>query len=123
MFFLDVDNHQHALKPMNCPGHCLIFKQLSPSHRQLPLRLAEFGVCHRNEASGALSGLKRVRRFCQDDAHIFCLPSQIQDEVESVIEMVQDLYSQLGLDFSIELSSRPDQFIGEVSEWDHAESE
>ena len=123
MFFLDVDGQQHALKPMNCPGHALMFKQLMPSYRQLPLRLAEFGVCHRNEKSGALSGLRRVRRFEQDDGHIFCLPDQIQSEVADVLDFVRLVYAKLGLDYSLELSSRPEKYIGEIEVWDEAEDQ
>lgn len=77
MFVLDVDKEKFALKPMNCPGHCLIFDSRDRSYKELPIRMAEFGVLHRNEASGALSGLTRVRRFAQDDTHIFCMPSQV----------------------------------------------
>lgn len=123
MFVVDVDNKRHFLKPMNCPGHALMYQQLQPSQRQLPLRLAEFGVCHRNEKSGALSGLRRVRRFCQDDAHIFCLASQVQSEVAGVLDFVHVVYSKLGLEYSLELSSRPEQFIGEIEVWEHAEAQ
>jgi len=88
MFFLDCENQTFALKPMNCPGHCLIFDSISRSYKELPLRLADFGVLHRNELSGALSGLTRVRRFQQDDAHIFCRPDQIFDEVVEAINFM-----------------------------------
>jgi len=124
MFPVAVDSsEQHYLKPMNCPGHCIMFKHANVSYRQLPLRLAEFGVCHRNEASGALSGLRRVRRFCQDDAHIFCLPSQVGGEVAAALSFVRKVYRMLGLDFHLVLSSRPESFIGEVAQWEQAEEQ
>lgn len=81
MFVLDVEKEKWALKPMNCPGHCLIFDSKDRSYRELPIRMAEFGIIHRNEASGALTGLTRVRRFVQDDTHIFCMPSQVSREI------------------------------------------
>lgn len=85
MFVLDVDKEKFALKPMNCPGHCLIFDARDRSYKELPIRMAEFGVIHRNEASGALSGLTRVRRFVQDDTHIFCMPSQVSALSKNVV--------------------------------------
>ena len=83
MFTLDIEKEKWALKPMNCPGHCLIFDSRDRSYKELPLRMAEFGIIHRNEASGALTGLTRVRRFVQDDTHIFCMPSQVSQEISN----------------------------------------
>ncbi|EAQ92167.1 hypothetical protein CHGG_00402 [Chaetomium globosum CBS 148.51] len=111
MFLLDVDKEQFGLKPMNCPGH-----------KELPLRLADFGVLHRNEASGALSGLTRVRRFQQDDAHIFCREDQIKEEVADLFDFMSSFYGMLGLTFKLKLSTRPDKFMGEISTWDSAEA-
>ena len=111
-----------ALKPMNCPGHCLMFKHRARSYRELPLRLAEFGVLHRNELSGALHGLTRVRRFQQDDAHIFCRPDQIEAEVEGVLDLIRFTYAIFGFDFQLELSTRPEHFMGDPALWDRAEA-
>jgi threonyl-tRNA synthetase len=105
----------------NCPGHCLMFKSTVRSYRELPLRLADFGVLHRNEITGALGGLTRVRRFQQDDAHIFCMPSQVQAEVAGAIEFIEAVYGLFNFKFDIALSTRPANFIGEVAVWDKAE--
>jgi threonyl-tRNA synthetase len=105
----------------NCPGHCVMFKNSAHSYRELPIRYADFGVLHRNEASGALGGLTRVRRFCQDDAHIFCMPSQILQEVASCIDFVEHTYGIFQFKFDIELSTRPEKFLGEIAVWDKAE--
>ncbi|KAI9017148.1 hypothetical protein BC832DRAFT_9682 [Gaertneriomyces semiglobifer] len=121
MFVLDVEKEQWALKPMNCPGHCLMFKHRERSHRELPLRLADFGVLHRNEASGALSGLTRVRRFQQDDAHIFCRLDQLGAEMDSCLDFLQHIYGIFGFEFSLKLSTRPEKFLGDVETWDKAE--
>lgn len=86
MFALDIEKEKWALKPMNCPGHCLIFDSRDRSYRELPIRMAEFGIIHRNEASGALTGLTRVRRFMQDDTHVFCMPSQVVARLHSMIQ-------------------------------------
>uniref|UniRef100_A0A6B2LBG0 threonine--tRNA ligase n=1 Tax=Arcella intermedia TaxID=1963864 RepID=A0A6B2LBG0_9EUKA len=110
-----------ALKPMNCPGHCLIFSQLSLSYKDLPLRLADFSALHRNESSGSLRGLTRVRKFSQDDAHIFCTEAQIPSVVDSCIKFLKDVYQVLGFDFSVALSTRPASFMGTVEMWDRAE--
>lgn len=107
MFLFDHDGRRVALKPMSCPCHCLMFSHKIRSHRNLPLRLAEFGVVHRNECSGSLSGLRRVVRFCQDDAHIFCSLDQIEQEVLNVLKLQRVIYRRLGLSFQIELASRP----------------
>ncbi|GAK66757.1 threonyl-tRNA synthetase [Moesziomyces antarcticus] len=122
MFALGVDKETFALKPMNCPGHCLMFASRDRSYKELPLRLADFGVIHRNEASGALSGLTRVRRFCQDDAHIFCMASQIEQEMAGCFDFLQRVYGLFGFTFKLELSTRPDKFLGDVATWDAAEA-
>lgn len=107
---------------MNCPGHCLLFASRARSYRDLPLRMADFGVLHRNEYSGALSGLTRVRRFQQDDAHIFCRPDQVSQEVSMCLRMLDQAYGVFGLDYSIALSTRPESFMGDLAQWDAAEN-
>ncbi|OEE62126.1 threonine--tRNA ligase [Enterovibrio norvegicus FF-33] len=122
MFTTQSESREYALKPMNCPGHVQIFNQGLKSYRDLPLRMAEFGSCHRNEPSGALHGLMRVRGFTQDDAHIFCTPNQVQDEVTSCISMVYDTYKTFGFDeIVVKLSTRPEQRVGSDEMWDRAE--
>ncbi|KAL5707517.1 threonine--tRNA ligase [Ranunculus cassubicifolius] len=121
MFTFQVENQEFGLKPMNCPGHCLMFDFRVRSYRELPLRFADFGVLHRNEASGALTGLTRVRRFQQDDAHIFCREPQIKEEVRSVLDFIQYAYDIFGFTFELELSTRPEKYLGEVETWDRAE--
>ncbi|KAI3944482.1 hypothetical protein MKW92_044966 [Papaver armeniacum] len=121
MFVFKIDKQEFGLKPMNCPGHCLMFDDTPRSYKQLPLRMAEFGVLHRNEASGALSGLTRVRRFVQDDAHIFCMESQIKAEVSGVLEFIRYVYDIFGFSFELELSTRPEKYLGEIETWDKAE--
>lgn len=123
MFVLDVDKEKFALKPMNCPGHCLIFDARDRSYKELPIRMAEFGVIHRNEASGALSGLTRVRRFVQDDTHIFCMPSQIESEMENLFDFLENIYGLFGFTFKLVLSTRPDTFLGDIDTWDQAEKQ
>ena len=110
-----------ALKPMNCPGHCLIFKQGERSFRDLPLRLADFGVLHRNEISGALTGLTRVRRFQQDDAHIFCTSGQMKDEIASCLDFLNYVYGIFGFTYELRLSTRPEKYLGTLEEWNAAE--
>ncbi|KAK8964739.1 hypothetical protein KSP40_PGU010275 [Platanthera guangdongensis] len=122
MFVFEVEKQEFGLKPMNCPGHCLMFEHRVRSYRELPLRLADFGVLHRNELSGALTGLTRVRRFQQDDAHIFCRESQIKDEVKGVLEFISYVYKIFGFTFELELSTRPEKYLGEIKTWDRAES-
>jgi len=122
MFLLDVDKEQFGLKPMNCPAHAMMFRHRERSHKELPLRLADFGVLHRNEASGALSGLTRVRRFQQDDAHIFCREDQIKEEVADLFDFMSSFYGMLGLTFKLKLSTRPDKYMGEIETWDRAEA-
>lgn len=122
MFSLMADEVPYAIKPMNCPCHVQIFNQGLRSYRDLPLRLAEFGCCHRNEPSGALHGLMRVRGFVQDDAHIFCTEAQIQEEVANFISLVFDVYADFGFnDVIIRLSTRPDERVGTDEMWDKAE--
>ncbi|XP_065215301.1 threonine--tRNA ligase 1, cytoplasmic isoform X2 [Planococcus citri] len=123
MFSFDVEQSTFSLKPMNCPGHCLIFDVRPRSWRELPLRLADFGVLHRNELSGALTGLTRVRRFQQDDAHIFCEPSQIRQEVTGVLSFLRDVYTVFGFTFQFCLSTRPEKYLGEAALWDDAEKQ
>ncbi|KAK4101602.1 class II aaRS and biotin synthetase [Parathielavia hyrcaniae] len=113
---------EYGLKPMNCPGHCLIFASQKRSYRDLPIRYADFSPLHRNEISGALSGLTRVRRFHQDDGHIFCRPSQIKDEIANTLDFVRLTYRVLGLGpYRLVLSTRPEQYIGSAEEWAQAE--
>jgi threonyl-tRNA synthetase len=122
MFTTQSENRDYAIKPMNCPGHVQIFNQGLKSYRDLPLRMAEFGSCHRNEPSGALHGIMRVRGFTQDDAHIFCTESQIQDEVTSCIKMVYDTYNTFGFDnIVVKLSTRPEKRVGSDEIWDRSE--
>ncbi|KAK5653533.1 hypothetical protein OQA88_8792 [Cercophora sp. LCS_1] len=121
MFLLDVDKEQFGLKPMNCPAHAMMFRHRERSHKELPLRYADFGVLHRNEASGALSGLTRVRRFQQDDAHIFCREDQIKAEVSDLFDFMKSFYGLLGLTFKLKLSTRPDKYMGEIETWNRAE--
>ncbi len=122
MFSLETDDRQYAIKPMNCPCHVQIFKQGLTSYRELPIRLAEFGSCHRNEASGALHGIMRTRNFTQDDGHIFCTEEQIQSEVMLFIDMLFEVYAKFGLtDLAVKLSTRPEKRIGAEEVWDKAE--
>ena len=113
-----------ALKPMNCPAHCMIYKSKPRSYKDLPLRLADFGVLHRNEASGSLSGLTRVRRFCQDDAHIFCRHDQIQSEIINALKFLDYVYGIFGFQFELELSTRPEKkYLGGIDMWNKAEEQ
>ncbi|KAF9360375.1 threonyl-tRNA synthetase [Mortierella sp. AD094] len=121
MFSFNVEKETFALKPMNCPGHCLMFGIRERSYRELPLRFADFGVLHRNEASGALTGLTRVRRFQQDDAHLFCRLDQLGDEMDATLDFLQHVYGIFGFEFSLALSTRPEKFLGAIADWDTAE--
>ncbi|WP_028112918.1 threonine--tRNA ligase [Ferrimonas kyonanensis] len=122
MFTTESEKREYAIKPMNCPGHVQIFNQGLKSYRDLPLRMAEFGCCHRNEPSGALHGLMRVRGFTQDDAHIFCTEEQVQAEVTDCIRMVYDTYETFGFaSIAVKLSTRPEQRVGTDEMWDRAE--
>ncbi|MGG4676036.1 threonine--tRNA ligase [Providencia huashanensis] len=124
MFTTSSENREYCVKPMNCPGHVQIFNQGLKSYRDLPLRMAEFGSCHRNEPSGALHGLMRVRGFTQDDAHIFCTEEQILSEVTSCIEMIYDVYATFGFEkIVVKLSTRPEKRIGTDDMWDRAEED
>ena len=124
MFTCCIDEHDYAIKPMNCPGHIQIFNQGLRSYRELPVRYAEFGICHRNEPSGTLHGLMRVRRFVQDDGHIFCTRSQIRDEIERVCQMVYEVYHDFGFDeVELALSTRPEKRVGSDEIWDEAEAD
>jgi len=123
MFTSSSENREYAVKPMNCPCHIQVYNQGLKSYRDLPLRLAEFGSCHRNEPSGTLHGLMRVRNFVQDDAHIFCTENQMQDEVSAFIDLVFKVYKDFGFeDVLIALSTRPEQRVGEDALWDKAEN-
>nr|KAF6279003.1 hypothetical protein mMyoMyo1_018762 [Myotis myotis] len=123
MFTFHVDKDTFALKPMNCPGHCLMFAHHPRSWREMPIRFADFGVLHRNELSGTLSGLTRVRRFQQDDAHIFCTVEQIEEEIRGCLQFLQSVYSTFGFSFQLNLSTRPENFLGELELWDEAEKQ
>ena len=123
MFTTESEKRDYAVKPMNCPGHIQIFNQGLKSYRDLPLRLAEFGSCHRNEPSGALHGIMRVRGFVQDDAHIFCTEDQIQGEVSAFIDLLLKVYKDFGFeDVGIKLSTRPEKRVGSDAAWDKAEA-
>ncbi|VDO24679.1 unnamed protein product [Haemonchus placei] len=124
MFKFEVEKEQFALKPMNCPGHCLMYSHQPRTHNELPIRYADFGVLHRNEMSGALTGLIRVRRFQQDDAHIFCRRDQIWDEIKGCLDFLSFCYEKVfGFTFKLNLATRPEGFLGELSTWDEAESD
>jgi len=123
MFLIESENETMSMKPMNCPGHFLTYASEVRSYRDLPIRFHEQTPLHRNEASGVLSGLTRVRQFSQDDAHCFVTQDQIGEEVERLIRLTQRIYGDFGLSYSAKLSTRPDDFLGEVATWDHAESQ
>ena len=118
MFLVESEEEQTGLKAMNCPGHMLVFASEVRSYRDLPLRLYEQTPLHRNEASGVLSGLTRVRQFSQDDAHCFVMESQISEEVGRLIGLVQHVYRDFGLKYTVKLSTRPEKFLGETTTWD-----
>jgi len=123
MFITESENRTYAIKPMNCPCHVQIYNQGLHSYRDLPMRMAEFGSCHRNEPSGALHGLMRVRAFAQDDAHIFCTPGQMQAESAAFIELLYKIYADFGFnEVLVKLSTRPEKRIGDDAEWDKAEA-
>jgi len=121
MFVFECDKQDYSLKPMNCPGHCLMFAHRHRSYRELPLRFADFGVLHRNELAGALTGLTRVRRFQQDDAHIFTTHENIEAEINGCLEFMQYVYGIFGFDFKLELSTRPENSLGTPEQWESAE--
>ncbi len=121
MYFTSFDETSYAIKPMNCPGGCLVYKTRQHSYREFPMRVAELGLVHRHEASGVMHGLFRVRQFTQDDAHIFCIPEQIESEIIGVIELTFEIYQAFGFeDFRIELSTKPEKHIGSDEIWETA---
>jgi len=121
MYFCEIDNVGYAVKPMNCPGGCLVYKTTKHSYREFPMRVAEFGMVHRHEASGVMHGLFRVRQFTQDDAHIFCLPGQIEAEIVGTIDLIFETYRAFGFEgFMIELSTKPEKHIGSDEIWEIA---
>jgi threonyl-tRNA synthetase len=125
MFFVqkdEVSDEQYVVKPMNCPFHILIYQANRYSYRSLPLRMAELGTVYRKEKSGALSGLTRVQGFTQDDAHIFCTPEQLVDEINAIIDFVADTMKIFNMEFEVELSTRPESYVGELENWDRAEA-
>jgi threonyl-tRNA synthetase len=122
IYLFKIESQGFGMKPMNCPGHCLMFDSTVRSYRELPIRFGDFGVLHRNEITGALSGLTRVRRFQQDDAHIFCMPSQIMTEVLGVLDFLDHVYGIFGFQFELDLSTRPADKLGDDAMWDQAEA-
>ncbi|MFP6625779.1 MAG: threonine--tRNA ligase [Deltaproteobacteria bacterium] len=123
MYFTEVDGRSFAVKPMNCPGHCLMYSETVRSYRELPMRLADFGRLHRYERSGVVHGLTRVRAFCQDDAHVFCTPEQMSDEIRSVVDMITTALAVFGFEGrKVYLSTKPDKAIGEPEMWEKAEA-
>ena len=120
MYFTSIDEQDYAVKPMNCPGAMLVYRDKMHSYRDLPRRIAEMGIVHRHELSGTLHGLMRVRSFTQDDAHIFMLPDQVESEVAGVIELMDQFYSVFGFDYRVELSTRPEKAMGTAEMWDKA---
>jgi len=122
MFFIHEGDEEFVLKPMNCPFHIMIYQANRHSYRSLPLRMAELGTVYRKEKSGALSGLTRVQGFTQDDAHIFCTPEQLVEEINSIIDFVSDTMAIFNMDFEVELSTRPESYVGKIENWDIAEA-
>ncbi len=122
MYTVEIDQEDFAIKPMNCPGGMLVYQTKMRSYKDFPIRMGEIGRVHRHELSGALHGLMRVRAFTQDDAHIFMLPEQIKDEIKGVVSLIDKIYKTFGFSYHLELSTRPEKFLGEISMWDEAES-
>jgi len=122
MYITSIDEQDFAIKPMNCPGGILAYKNSMHSYKDFPMRVAEAGRVHRHELSGALHGLMRVRAFTQDDAHLYILPEQIKDEIKGVIKLIDEIYKQFGFSYKLELSTRPEKFLGEIKDWDLAEA-
>ena len=122
MYTTQIDDTDYGIKPMNCPGGMIVYKNSMHSYRDLPIRAGELGLVHRHEKSGELNGLFRVRCFTQDDAHIFCLPSQIEEEISNVIQLVNEVYSIFGFKYEIELSTRPEDSMGSDEQWEMAEN-
>jgi threonyl-tRNA synthetase len=121
MYFTKIDKEDFAVKPMNCPGGIIIYKNKKHSYKEFPLRLAEVGLDHRHEMSGVLHGLFRVRSFWQDDAHLYCLPEQLEDEIVGVVNLTDKFYKMFGFEYTVELSTRPKKFLGKKQDWDKAE--
>ena len=121
MYFTKIDGEDYAIKPMNCPGSMLVYKRKMWSYRDFPIRCGELGQVHRHELSGALHGLMRVRTFTQDDAHIFMLPEQVNDEIKAVAKFCDDVYKMFGFEYHVELSTRPEDSMGTDEEWEMAE--
>jgi threonyl-tRNA synthetase len=123
MYFTEIDEKPFAVKPMNCPGGILVYKTQIRSYRDLPLRMAELGIVHRHERSGVLHGLMRVRCFTQDDAHLYCTPLQVQEEVVNIMDLCTYIYKEVfGFTYKVELSTRPENSMGEPEQWDAAEA-
>jgi len=122
MYTVEIDEEDFAIKPMNCPGGMLVYQTKMRSYKDFPIRMGEIGRVHRHELSGALHGLMRVRAFTQDDAHIFMLPEQIKDEIKGVVSLIDKIYKTFGFSYHLELSTRPEKFLGEISMWDEAEA-
>jgi len=122
MYFTKIDDRDFAVKPMNCPGHVLIYKTSAHSYRELPIKMGEFGLVHRHELSGVISGLFRVRSFIQDDAHIFCTKEQINEQVSELLDLAKEIYSTFGFEYNVELSTKPEKAMGSSELWELAES-
>jgi threonyl-tRNA synthetase len=122
MYTLKIDEDDFAIKPMNCPGAFMVYRNDLHSYREFPIRLGEIGRVHRHELSGALHGLMRVRAFTQDDAHIFMLPEQIKDEIKNVVNKIDEIYEKFGFRYRIELSTRPEDSMGSDEDWENAEA-
>ncbi|MDD5089536.1 MAG: threonine--tRNA ligase [Candidatus Wallbacteria bacterium] len=120
MYFFNIDEEEYAVKPMNCPGHVLIYGSQLHSYKELPIKFFELGTVYRHEKSGVMHGLLRVRGFTQDDAHIFCLPSQLKDEIKKVMDLADYLMKLFNFEYKLEISTRPEKFIGEIATWDLA---
>lgn len=121
MYITKVDDQEYAIKPMNCPGSILIYKNNLHSYKELPIKIGEFGLVHRNEATGALNGLFRLRSFTQDDAHIFCKKEQLKNEIINLINLFDEFYNLFKIDYFIELSTRPEKYIGDINVWNESE--
>ncbi len=121
MYFSNVDEQNYAIKPMNCPGAILVFNSKRRSYRELPIRYAELGLVHRHELSGSLNGLLRVRSFTQDDAHLFVRADQIDAEIDKILVLIDEFYSHFGFDYKVELSTRPEEYMGSQEMWERAE--
>jgi len=121
MFMFEIEKETYGLKPMNCPGHCLMFDTRERSYRELPLRFADFGVLHRVELTGDLRGLTRMLRFQQDDAHLFCRLDQLGSEMDATLDFLQYVYGVFGFEFSLGIATRPEKYLGKIEDWDIAE--